>query len=148
MRIALDTNVLAYATGVNDAARKEAAVELLHRLAPENLFVPVQALGELFHVLITKAAMKGADAQAIVLRWYDRYSVVETSQAVLLTAMELASEHQLRIWDAIMMSAAASAECRLLLSEDLHDGFTWNGVTVVNPFSKTPHELLSEALGL
>jgi predicted nucleic acid-binding protein len=148
MRIALDTNVLAYATGLNDAARKNAAVELLRRFPPEDLFLPVQALGELFHVLVTKAAIKRPDAQAIVLKWYDRYSVVETSQAVLLSAMELASEHGLRIWDAIMMAAAVSAECRLLLSEDLHHGFTWNGVTVVNPFSKTPHELLTEAIDL
>jgi predicted nucleic acid-binding protein len=146
MRIALDTNILAYAIGLNDAPRKQAAAALLYRLAPQNIFVPLQALGELFHVLITKAGMEGADARAIVLKWYDRYSVIEMSQAILLTAIELSSEHHLRIWDAIMMAAAGSAECRLLLSEDLHTGFTWNGVTVINPFSKTPHDLLAEAL--
>ena len=33
------------------------------------------------------------------------------------------------------------AGCRLLLSEDLHEGFTWAGVTVVNPFS-SPRQFL------
>jgi predicted nucleic acid-binding protein len=64
----------------------------------------------------------------------------------MLTAMDLASRHRVGIWDSVVLSAASFAECRLLLSEDLQDGFTWNGVTVVNPFKKTPNELLIEAL--
>jgi hypothetical protein len=40
------------------------------------------------------------------------------------------------------MSAAADARCRLLLSEDLQDGFTWTGVTVVNPLAHSTHPLL------
>jgi predicted nucleic acid-binding protein len=55
--------------------------------------------------------------------------------------------HQLAFWDAIVLSAAADANCRVLLSEDLQDGFTWSGVTVVNPFAATPHPLLDAALG-
>ncbi|HZC22176.1 MAG TPA: VapC toxin family PIN domain ribonuclease, partial [Candidatus Binatia bacterium] len=49
-------------------------------------------------------------------------------------------------WDAIILSAAAEAGCRLLLSEDLQAGFTWNGVTVANPFAAKKHELLAELL--
>jgi predicted nucleic acid-binding protein len=66
----------------------------------------------------------------------------------MTAALNLASEHRLQIWDAVILSAASSAGCRLLLSEDLQDGFTWNGLTVVNPFSKTPHHLLADALEL
>jgi len=148
MRIAIDTNILAYASGLNDRARKDAAAALFRKLPPDSVFVPVQAIGELFHVLVTKAALPRVDAKAIILKWCDQYPLIETSQRVLFAAMELSSQHHLRIWDAIMMAAAASAECRLFLSEDLHNGFTWNGVTVVNPFARTPHELLAEALDL
>ena len=146
MRIALDTYVVAYAVGVNDSERKTKAVTLLAKLAPDSILIPVQALGELFHVLVTKAGISGADAKTIVLKRRDQYPVIETSQAVLLAALELSTEHHLRIWDSIMIAAAASASCRVLLSEDLHDGFTWSGVTVVNPFSKAPNELLLDAL--
>ena len=146
MRIALDTNVLVYAEGVNDAARRSTVVALLRRLPPENVHLPVQAVAELFHVLVTKAAVAPADAKDAVLRWCDQYSLVDTSEAVLLSAKELSSHYRLRTWDAIIMAAAASAGCRLLLSEDLQDGFTWNGVTVVNPFLKMPPKLLAEAL--
>jgi len=45
-----------------------------------------------------------------------------------------AAGHNLGIWDAIILSASAAGACRFLLSEDLQNGFTWNGVTVLNPF--------------
>jgi len=47
--------------------------------------------------------------------------------------------------DAIILAAAADSGCRLLLSEDLQDGFSWRGVTVTNPCAKRRH-LLLEAL--
>jgi predicted nucleic acid-binding protein len=146
MRISLDTNVLVYAAGLNDAARKHAAVSLLRKLPPESVQLPVQAVAELFHVLVTKARVAPAEAKHVVLRWCDQYSLVDTSETVLLSAMELSSQHRLRTFDAIIMAAAASAGCRLLLSEDLQDGFTWNGVTVVNPFAPEPNALLAELL--
>jgi predicted nucleic acid-binding protein len=37
---------------------------------------------------------------------------------------------------------AADADCRLVLSEDLQEGFTWRGVTVTNPFGAERHPLL------
>jgi predicted nucleic acid-binding protein len=73
--------------------------------------------------------------------------VIETSQAVLSSAIELAVRHRLRIWDAVIFSAAAEAQCRLLLSEDRQEGFTWNGVTVVNPFAAKRNKLLVSVMG-
>ena len=146
MRVGLDTNVLVYAEGLNDAARKGTIVRLLRRVPPENVHLPMQAVAELFHVLVTKGSVAPADAKNAVLRWCDQYSLIDTSEAVLLSAMELSSQHRLCTWDAIIMAATASVGCRLLLSEDLHDGFTWNGVTVVNPFAPKPNPLLMELL--
>ena len=62
-------------------------------------------------------------------------------------AADLATDHRLGTWDAVILSAASQAGCRLLLSEDLQEGFTWAGVTVVNPFSSPQHVLLSALLG-
>lgn len=44
-----------------------------------------------------------------------------------------------------MLSVAAESRCRMLLSEDLRHGFTWRGVTVVNPFSEPRDPLLERA---
>jgi len=104
-------------------------------LPPAAGVVPVQVLGELFNVLVRKAGKSRIDARDAMLSWRDAFSVVETSSEVMLGAADLATDHQLGIWDAVILSAAAQGGCRLLLSEDLQEGFTWAGVTVINPFA-------------
>lgn len=143
MRVALDTNVLAYAEGLNGAAMKRSALELLENLPEGATVIPVQALGELFNVLVRKAGRTPAMARAAMQSWHDAYPAIETSAEIMTAAADLATDHQLGIWDAVIISASAEAGCRLLLSQDLHEGFTWRGVTVTNPFSLSQHELLS-----
>lgn len=146
MRVALDTNVLAYAEGVNGPQMRQSAVELVQRLPQSAVLLPIQTLGELFHLLVRKAGRPPAKARAAILTWRDAFSLIETSPAVLFAAADLATDHHLSIWDAIILAATAEAGCRLLLSEDLQEGFTWKGVTVTNPFSATRHDLLTELL--
>lgn len=146
MRIAFDTNVLAYAEGINGVERRDAALNLIRRLPQEAAVVPVQVLGELFTVLVRKGGKSRSDAREILLSWRDTFPVVETSPEVMLGAADLAAAHQLGIWDAVILSAASQAGCRLLLSEDFHEGFTWGGVTAVNPFSSPRHALLHALL--
>jgi predicted nucleic acid-binding protein len=146
MRIALDTNVLAYAEGVNGAERKAQALQLMERLPIGNVFLPVQTLGELFQLLMRKLKRSPEQARTAILAWRDAYALVETSEDVLIAAVELAVVHRLSFWDGIVLGAAREGGCRLLLSEDLQ-GFTWNGVTVVNPFTKSVDPLLEGVLG-
>ncbi len=147
MRVAFDTNVLAYAEGTNGVERRDAAVAVIRRLPQEGAVIPVQVLGELFNVLVRKGGRSRRDARDALLSWRDTFPVVETSPEVLLSAADLAADHQLSIWDAVILATAAQAGCRLLLSEDLQDGFTWAGVTVVNPFRAPRHALLDALLG-
>jgi predicted nucleic acid-binding protein len=146
VNVAIDTNILAYAEDTNGPAKKAAALDLLERLPPETTLIPVQVLGELFRVLVGKARRPPAKARAAVLSWGDTFPLVESSSSVLLAAVELAMAHRLSIWDAVILSAAADGGCRLLLSEDLQDGFTWSGVTVTNPFRPARHPLLEAVL--
>jgi predicted nucleic acid-binding protein len=150
VRVALDTNVLAYAEGVNGQSKKTQALALVDGLPQSSVVLPVQTLGELFQVLVRKAGRSRSSARSAILSWRDTFSLVETSAATMLAAADLAVTHQLAIWDAVILSAAAEAGCTLLLSEDMQDGFIWQGVTVVNPFANTKHPslkaLLSEKL--
>jgi predicted nucleic acid-binding protein len=146
MKVALDTNVLAYAEGTNGTAMRDKALALIQRLPPGAIVLPVQTLGELFNVLVRKAKRRPARARAAVLSWRDAYPVVETSATVMVNAMDLASDHGLTIWDSVVLAASAEAEARLLLSEDLQEGFTWHGVTVANPFAPARHPLLTALL--
>jgi predicted nucleic acid-binding protein len=146
VKVALDTNILAYAEGTNGASMKEAALALIQQLPPESIVLPVQTLGELFNVLVRKAKRPTTNARTAILSWRDAYPLIDTSPAVMLNATDLATDHNFRIWDAVVLSASAEAGCRLLLSEDLQEGFTWRGVTVSNPFAPARHALLEALL--
>lgn len=135
MRVALDTNVLVYAEGLNGEDRKQRAYAALTGFAADELLVPAQALAELFTVLTRKARWPAAKARAAVLAWHDACLVAETSASVLFEAMDLAAMHQYSLSDAVMLAAAAQAGCRVLLSEDMQDGFIWRGVEIRNPFA-------------
>ncbi|MGB6130613.1 MAG: PIN domain-containing protein [Acidobacteriaceae bacterium] len=144
MKAALDTNILAYAEGLNDGPKKQQAWRLVEKL-PEDTVIPVQALGELFTVLVRRAERAPEDARTAVLRWEYAFRLADTSGSVFLGALELVSR-QFSLWDAVMLSAAAEAGCSVLLSEDRHPGFTWNGVTIVDPFAQPEHPLLEQLL--
>lgn len=147
MKAAVDTNILAYAEGLNGAPKKAAALSLIERLPGNDLIIPAQVLSELFNVLTRKAHQSPRVARAAILRWHDAFPVVEASSAIVIAAMDLAADHRFGIWDAVIFSAAAEAGCRILLSEDLQDGFTRRGVTVVNPFAVRQNALLRELIG-
>lgn len=146
MDIALDTHVLAYAEGVGDARRQAMALQLIERLPPAQVRLPAQVLGELMRVLYAKGGRSRTDARQAVLGWADGFSVLDSTWPAMLGALDLCVDHQLSMWDALILSVAADAGCRLLLSEDLQDGFTWRGTTVVNPFQSPAPTLLQAVL--
>ena len=146
MRIAVDTNVLVYALGGNDAQRQRRALDTLEALASHALQVPLQVFGELFNVRTRKARWQKSAARATILAMHDAWETTATSLAAFEAAMELAGDHGLGIWDATILACAAEAKCAMLLSEDLQEGFTWRDVTVVNPFARHAHPLLAAAL--
>ena len=146
MRIALDTNILAYAEGVGDAERHTSALSMIARLDPTNTVLPAQTLGELFRVLTGKAKRPLPDARDAILTWSDSFPVADSTWSSFQIAFEISATHQLQIWDALILAVAVENRCRVLLSEDFQDGFSWNGVTVVNPFAQEPSPLIARLI--
>jgi predicted nucleic acid-binding protein len=146
MRFALDTNILVYAEGLNDAARKHRALALVAALPQGDTLIPVQVLGELFAVLVKKAGRTPVQARVAITAWSDSFDTVPSSPRAMALAAELSASHGLGIWDALIIAAAAQAGCRWLLSEDLQDGFTWGGLTVCNPFGAVSNPYISSLL--
>lgn len=143
---AVDTNVLVYAEGHGDAERCTRANALIARLADLPLVLPVQVLGELVRVLHGRFRRPMAEVQGVVGQWTRLYGSAETTGRALDAAMSAAAEHQLPIWDALILAVAAEQRCDVLLSEDFQHGFAWQGVTVINPFVEPLHPRLARLL--
>ncbi len=144
MRLALDTNVLVYAEGGGRSATAGRALEIVERLP--DAVISALTLGEFYRVLVRKAGCRPGDALAAVRRWRALLPVLDLTATAMDAALELAVAHRLGVWDAAQLAVAAEATCVALVSEDMQDGFTWHGVTVVNPFASEPHPLLQAAL--
>ena len=144
MRLALDTNILAYAEGVGDAPRSRKAANLIAKLNVSDVVLPAQVLGELYNVLTRKANRSAPGARDAILSWADAFNVADSTYASVIASCDLAAAHQLQFWDALIVTVAVTQQCRVLLSEDFQDGFVWQGLTVVNPFAVKPHALLAQ----
>ncbi|MCC7275279.1 MAG: PIN domain-containing protein [Alphaproteobacteria bacterium] len=147
MTVALDTNILAYAEGVDGPAEQDLAIRMIDRLPRSAVVLPIQVLGELFNVLVRKARRPASEARTAVMGWRDIYMVAPTTEAALASAVDLAADHRFGMWDAIILSVAAEAGCRFLLSQDLQAGFRWRGVTVADPLAQVLDPALSLYIG-
>jgi len=150
-RIALDTNVLVYAEGVErhpDDRRKALLSQAIIRglTRGEGWSAAVQALAELHAVLVRHARRTPHAATLRVRHLALSCEVVSTPEEAFDDALTLAADHHIQVYDAIIVVAAAEAGAELLLTEDLHDGFTWRGVTVTNPFRQFPDARIATLL--
>jgi len=145
VKIALDTNVLIYLEAIATDPRGKIISDLLERIPAQHVLIPAQVLGEYFHVLIRKHGYSPSEAKANLQILLDTYDTIPTSSDMVASAADLVTVQKRSFWDAVILSSAASAGCRMLLSEDGESGLTWAGVTLVDPFV-TPRDPLLEML--
>ena len=98
MRVALDTNILAYAEGLGDSARCSAARTLVEQLPNGSVVLPAQTLGELARVLTGKAKRTPDAVRAAVLGWVDCFEVQDSTWPAFAAALDLTVDHQLPMW--------------------------------------------------
>ncbi len=141
LRVAFDTNLLVYADAGDrtpqDADKWLVVLDTIagHVAAGDELVLPAQTLIEIHDVLCRKRGLSRIEATQRIAEWRDTMEVAGTNEAVLDGAFALSTRHDLRIFDAVILSTAADANCDRLLSEDFQHGFVWRGVVVVNPFA-------------
>ena len=150
MRLALDTNILAYLAGVSRSPEDDSKVdrvrELVERLAGSTtLLAPAQTLGELF-VVLRRSGASPEQAREIVLRYAEAFGPSPSEGQTVVAALDLAVDHKFQFWDALIVTSAADAGCSLLLSEDMQDGFVVQGMAIVNPLAGVPHIKLAALL--
>ena len=130
----LDTNVLLYSDDRDAPGKRRRALDLLaeHRLARSGV-VSLQVLQEYFAAATRKLGVEAAIARRKV-ELFANYHLVVLDVDDVLAAIDLHRLHQLAFWDALVVRAASQGGCSVLYTEDLQDGRSIDGVTIVNPF--------------
>ena len=135
-RVFLDTNVLVYPFDMSEPARREVAISRLnHERELGGLVVSTQVLQELYVALTRgRAPISSPELAEDAVRAATRLAVVQVDPSLVLAAISGARRWQVSFWDALILGAAVSAGCEVVLSEDLNHGQVYGGVRVEDPF--------------
>jgi predicted nucleic acid-binding protein len=126
----LDSNIVLYLAS-EDLAKADRAQELV----AEGGTISVQVLHEIANVSRRKMGLSWAETRNFLLMIRRLLEVKPITIEIHDVGISLAGRYQLSVYDSMIVSAALSVECDILLSEDLQDGLLINGrLRVLNPF--------------
>ena len=135
MSVFFDTNILVYCTDTTAPEKQAIARALISQAgASGDAMVSTQVLIELFNVLTRKQLMPSAHAKVLVTA-YTGWAVVPSDVSLVTAAIEKSIQHQLSIWDSMVIEAALRGGAQTLLTEDMSNGQRFGSLTVVNPFA-------------
>ncbi len=148
-RTFVDTNVWVYAVDAADPAKRERARQVLTPEPNVELVVSSQVLGE-FYVTVTRKLARplGEGEAARMIDELRRLPCVALDADHVAAAIDGSVSWGISYWDALVIEAARSAGCRVVLSEDLADGQTYGDVGVENPFGRQRRVSESPAQGM
>lgn len=128
----VDTNVLLYAVDDRDPRKQQTAVSLLVAIS-DDMAVSTQVLQE-FYWNATKKLRKSPAAALEVVEHFSRRHVIVVTPNLIVASVDTSERYKISFWDAMIVEAAATAQCRTLYTEDLHPGQRIRGVRIQNPF--------------
>jgi predicted nucleic acid-binding protein len=133
-RVFVDTNIFLYADDRAARTKRVRARTVLSELIrTRRAVVSTQVMQEYFAAAIKKLGLSPERARIRVER-LNRLDVVLVRPELILGAIDLCRLHALSFWDALVVRSASAAGCGRLLSEDMQDGQTIDGVRIENPF--------------
>lgn len=132
----VDTNVFVYRHDRGDPAKQARADEWIAHLARSRTGrLSFQVLQELYVTLTGKARIGVAPTEARgIVQDLTVWQPVAIDLGILERAWHIQDGHSVSWWDAVIVAAAQSLGCSILLTEDLQHGHAFGEVRVVDPF--------------
>jgi predicted nucleic acid-binding protein len=137
MRVAthafFDTNVVIYLLS-GDPRRADQAEALL----AQGGVVSVQVLNEFVAVAVRKLRLPWPEIREVLAAVRATCTVVPVTTEVHERALDLIEQHNLSVYDALIVAAALDAGCTTLWTEDMQDGRCFDDLlTLHNPFRES-----------
>jgi predicted nucleic acid-binding protein len=127
-----DSNIVLYAFGRDNDARKGIALELL----AAKPCISTQVINEVLNVLYRKFHFSHDQALEVFTFLTSTLPVFPVANQEISTGLEIKRVTGYSYWDSLIIATAICNGCSLLYTEDLADGQKVNKrLTIVNPFS-------------
>lgn len=146
MIVSFDSNVLIYAIDNRSGERHAVAADILGRaIANGTALLPLQALGEFYHVTTRRFRIEPATARKFIDGWLRTVRVEPYGETDVVAATDACAAHGLSFWDAMIWAVSERIGASVLVTEDMQHGRRLGGVRLMSPFDRATHELLGFA---
>lgn len=133
-RVFFDTNILVYQLDKRAPEKRRVCRELVREHAPEGqAVISTQILQEFCIATTGKLRLEPGFVKGI-LHALENMEVVRIGPELIHEAIDVSMQNTISFWDALVVVAAESANCRVVYSEDLNPGQIMRGVRIENPF--------------
>jgi predicted nucleic acid-binding protein len=140
--IFVDTNVFIYAVDLADPGKQQAAQSWLSGLwKTRRGRLSLQVIHE-FYAKVCQKNPSVRDQARAEARALFAWRPIAMDTLLVEDAWKLQDRYQLSFWDGLIVAAAKSITCSVLLTEDLQSGQDFEGLLVVNPFTTDPQSVL------
>ena len=133
----LDTNIFVYTFDTKEPAKRNTAQNLVAQgLEDRSAAISYQVVQEFLNVATRKfvTPMRAHEAEEYLDRVLMPLWEVFPSAALYARALAVSASAKIHFYDALIVSSALEAGCRILLSEDLQHGRRIGGLEIRNPF--------------
>jgi predicted nucleic acid-binding protein len=126
----IDTNVLIHLADT-DPGKAGQTEDLL----AEGGTISVQVLNEFANVALRKVRLSWSETRDFLDTFRATLEIVPLTLQTHERGLDLAERYQLSLYDGMIVAAAHLAGCRVLYSEDMHDGLVIDQLTIRNPYT-------------
>ena len=135
-KIFIDTNILIYSMDQFDPVKRKKSRALLKSLKNDLRGVISTQVIQEFYVAATRKL--GAEPLVVkdIINSLERFETVIIMPEIIKDAIDCGIINRISFWDALIVTAAESANCEKLWSEDLNDGQVIRGVLIENPIKE------------
>ena len=132
-KVFVDTNILVYSMDKHDLQKMKKSRSILKKLKKDmHGVISTQVLQE-FYVVATQKLKADPITVKDIIRSFENFEIITITPAIIENAIDCSILNMISFWDALIVSAAESAKCSQLWTEDLNTGQIIRGVKVVNP---------------
>jgi predicted nucleic acid-binding protein len=135
-KVFVDTNVLVYAYDKTAGEKHRISLNIMKELWSSGLgTISTQILQEFF-VTLTKKISAPIEISVVreTIRRLSKWDILLIDVDIIIIATEIQERYKYSFWDSLIIASAISGGAGTIISEDLSDGQTIQGVTIMNPF--------------
>ncbi len=132
-KIFIDTNILIYSSDQADKLKQTKAREVLRDILKNHIGVISTQVIQEFYVVATNKLKINPLLVKNIIHAFENYEIILISPSIIKDSIDCNILNQISFWDSLIISAAESANCEKVYTEDLNHEQIINGVTIENP---------------